>query len=122
MSARIDLDSLRGSRLLASLSLMVLGLALMAAIASPWVNPRSVQMVCTYAGMSFIVVDDKGEIARPTAPALDCPMCLPAALPPALLTVPSVAPQPLAQTAIAIARHAAQIRIQPPARGPPRPA
>lgn len=120
MTRCADLDRLRRSRPLAWLSLGALALALAAAIAAPWVNPKAVQEVCTYAGLSFIVVDDNGDVARPTASSLDCPLCLPAALPPpASPGLAWVPPPSLARTAIAKAEHAALIRWQPPARGPP---
>lgn len=121
MPARPALDRLRRSRSLACLSLLGLGLALMVAIASPWVNPRAVQVVCTYAGIHFVVVDERGEVAPPTPPALDCPLCLPlAALPPPTWGSPACEPpRPLAQTHIESAQLAALVGTRPPVRGPP---
>lgn len=97
-------------------------LSLGVAVASPIVNPQSIELVCASGGaMKLIVKNADGGADEVRGHTLDCPMCLPAGAPPALAQpepfVPSVlanALRPLAASHIA-GRTAAPL----PPRGPP---
>ena len=119
------LHTLRNSPWLAKLALLWFALTLGAAVASPMVNPQTVGVICTGAGMLKVVLNDDGSVATAstsdTAGALFCPLCLLGAAPP-LAPVDSVhAPQPLSlvRPYIPAAHIATSTAAPPPARGPP---
>ncbi|WKB53359.1 DUF2946 domain-containing protein [Eleftheria terrae] len=113
---------LRSSQL-ARLVLAWLALTLGLAIASPVLHPKAIDVVCSADGsMKLVIVGDDGE----TAPAsvhgtLDCPLCLPAAVPLPLATMALEPAQPLAHAVHrAYAAHIAALVGAPlPPRGPP---
>ena len=90
---------LRQARLLARLVLAWLLLSLGVAVASPLVQPQSMQLLCSPAsgGFKLITVDGDGAPVSDTH-HLDCPLCLPlsapppAWAPPATQAVPQSAP------------------------------
>lgn len=88
-------------------------------IASPLIEPTTVQMVCSM-GKKVVVVDSEGA-ATQDAPGLDCPLCAPFA-PTSPAWAPSFArPDALAHAlGPAVAAHLAWVTRSPlPARGPP---
>lgn len=91
------------------------------AIASPLVNPQSIEVICSGAGtIKLLVQTDDGTVEMGTM-GMDCPLCAtPAAPPPALATVP-VPRHPLAHALqpVEAARIAAATAAPLPARGPP---
>lgn len=92
------------------------------AIASPVVQPRSMQLVCTAAGSVKIVVQSDDGTRELGASHLDCPMCLLAGAPPPLaqpVAFPTVLPLGHAVQSIPSARIAAATAAPLPPRGPP---
>ncbi len=115
------MQTLRHTRFLARLVLVWFALALGVAIASPLVNPQSIELVCGSGGaMKLIVKSDDGSQAT-SSHTLDCPLCATVGAPPPLARVQAAPPSSLAQalrplTAAPIAsRSAAPL----PPRGPP---
>jgi hypothetical protein len=115
------MQALRRANFLARLVLAWFALTLGVAIASPLVNPRAMELVCSGAGALKLVVNSDGSTAPASGHTLDCPLCATFSAPPA--TAPAVvamalphgdfvAPAPASRTAV---RAAAPL----PARGPP---
>lgn len=90
------------------------------AIASPLVNPKGMDMVCSSAGMMKLVVqgDDDGVASSLT---MDCPLCAAIGAPPPAFNTTLTQPSPLAHVLQPIAAaHIAAITAPPlPSRGPP---
>ena len=79
------MQRLRNAPMLSRLVLAVFVLAVLTSLLTPLVVQRTLQVVCTEAGMLRLVVVDEATGAVASAhPALDCPMCLPALAPPAV--------------------------------------
>ena len=113
---------LRASTLLARLVLAWFALSLGVAVASPLVQPRALELVCTAgAGMQLVVLDGEGLPVAASHAALDCPACLGTTLPPPspAWDLPAVAPAPLAQHPFLTAHVAALVGAPLPPRGPP---
>lgn len=115
------MQTLRHARFLARLVLVWFALALGVAIASPLVNPQSIELVCASGGaMKLIVKSDDGSQAA-SSHTLDCPLCATVGAPPPLvrpkLLLPSAVARALRPTPAAyiVARTAAPL----PPRGPP---
>jgi len=97
-------------------------LSLGVAIASPVIQPQSMQFVCSAAGTIQVIVQTDGGARELGAGHLDCPMCmLTGAPPPAAQPVdlPKVLPLGHAVQPIPAARIAAATSAPLPARGPP---
>lgn len=97
-------------------------LTLGVAVASPVMQPQTLEMICTSGGvMQMVVIDDEGPVKAGPHHALDCPLCLVAAAPPLHLAVDFAQPQPLglAVQPLVAARIAALVGAPLPARGPP---
>ena len=116
------MNALRNAHLLARLVLVWFALSLGVAIASPLVKPQVMELICSGAGMTKLVLQsDDGGTSAPSA-TLDCPLCATGNAPPlptiALTAEPA---QPLAYVlqSIPAARIAALIAAPLPARGPP---
>ncbi|WCM87078.1 DUF2946 domain-containing protein [Acidovorax sp. NCPPB 3576] len=87
------MQSLRHVRLLARLILAWFVVSLGVAVAAPFVHPQRIEFVCSAGGELRWVVSGVGEDAAvPTGHGLECPLCLPTALPP-----PSIRAQAHAQ-------------------------
>lgn len=116
-----SLQPLRNARLVARLVLVWFALALGAAIASPLVQPKAMELVCSGAGaMKLLVkIDDGG--AAVSAHALDCPLCASLGAPPPVSRNDTPSAQPLAHVlrTIPAVRIAALTGAPLPARGPP---
>jgi hypothetical protein len=100
--------------------LAVFTLALGSAIASPLIQPTQLELLCSSAGMSkVIVINDQGESVE-EAHALDCTLCLPVSAPPPP-SFRSDFNSPLAHaTHLPVAARIAAHALPPlPARGPP---
>ena len=90
--------------------------------ASPFISPKTMELLCSTAGTAKLVVFDEQGQAQPTGQSsLDCPMCLAPMLP-----LPPVNPwappsQPLAHALPPLqAAHIAALGGAPlPPRGPP---
>lgn len=115
---------LRNSIPLARLVMVWFVLTLGCAVASPIVNPQSLQMLCSANGsMKVIVVDDNGQQVMANGQhGLDCPLCLSVNAPPPQQAAQFIAqPQPLGRALqpVVSARIAAIAGAPLPPRGPP---
>lgn len=117
------MSALRRARLLASFVLAWFALSLGVAVASPLVQPKPMEIVCSAAGASMLVVLTDDGAQAPAAGHLDCPLCLPTGAPPPALPLadlPTAQPLGHAVQSIPAARIAAATAAPLPARGPPR--
>ncbi len=114
------LQALRHAHQLTRFVLVWFALALGVAMASPLVSPRSIDMVCASGGVMKLVASADGDEA-PSSSAMDCPLCMSVAFPPAPLAQQAVKPSPLAHALQPIAAaHIASATAPPlPSRGPP---
>lgn len=91
------------------------------AIASPLVNPQSIEVICSGAGTIKLLVQTDDGTVEMGATDMDCPLCAtPGAPPPA--PAASILPRhPLAHAVqpVEAARIAAATAAPLPARGPP---
>jgi hypothetical protein len=100
-------------------------LSIGAAVASPMVNPRAVELVCSASGgMKVLIKTDDGnreEAGTGVGHTLDCPMCASLAAPPPAITTTAEPYQPLsyALRSVPAAVLAARTAAPPPGRGPP---
>ena len=112
------MQRLRQARFLARLVLAWFALSIGVAVASPIVQPKAVQLVCSGGQMKLMVQGDADEpVASHT---LDCPLCASLDAPPPPRST-AVVEQPLSHAvqAIPAARLAARVSAPLPARGPP---
>ena len=96
-------------------------LTLGAASAAPVVHAGDMQQVCSDGGVKLVMVERDGAASHGKAHVLDCPLCLPAAVPPAVIAPGGPVPQPVlgaAQVGIAVHLTASPGAPLPP-RGPP---
>ncbi|MBS0292424.1 MAG: hypothetical protein JSS01_07890 [Proteobacteria bacterium] len=108
--------------ILGRLVLAWFALSLGAAIASPLVNPRAVELVCSSTGVMKVVAKTDDGTQETGATHLDCPMCMPLAAPPPVAvggTVPPPSCLSCALRPVSAARIAAATAAPLPARGPP---
>jgi hypothetical protein len=96
-------------------------MAAVAAVASPLVQPRAMELACSGAGHSVLLEQTPDGLQPADTPALDCPLCLPADMPPpAVARAAAVRPRALRAMPHAPWRMAAPLsRHRPPARAPP---
>jgi hypothetical protein len=112
---------LRQSHLITRFALAWFALFICVAAASPLINPQSMEMVCSGAGVMKLVVQGDDGAGEASAHMLDCSLCGAVdALPPITQTLPALE-QPLAYALQSIpqARIAALTGAPLPARGPP---
>ncbi|GKT24893.1 DUF2946 domain-containing protein [Acidovorax sp. SUPP3334] len=108
--------------MLARLILAWLVLTLGIAVASPLVQPKAMELICSDGGSAKLVfVDDSGEAEQGAHHGLDCSLCLPAALPLTLGHYELVLPQPSvnARYPFVSAHITALLGAPLPPRGPP---
>jgi len=116
------MSALRRARLLASFVLAWFALSLGVAVASPLVQPKAMEIVCSAAGATMLVAMTDDGAQAPATGHLDCPLCLPAGAPPPALPLnrlPTLQPLGHAVQSIPAARIAAATAAPLPARGPP---
>ena len=118
------MHTFRSSLTLVRLVLAWFVLTLGVANAAPLLHPVTLTIVCSESGARMVMVDDDGApaAAHGSGHTLDCPMCLPAALPPGF-AAQAFAPAPAQACAIhpfASAHIAALVGAPLPPRGPPR--
>ena len=93
------------------------------AIASPLVNPKGIDMVCSSGGTMKMVVQGQGDAdhAKASSLTMDCPLCVAVSAPPPVFNTTLTQPSPLAHaTQPTVAAHIAAITAPPlPSRGPP---
>lgn len=112
---------LRTSSMLVRTVLAWFVLTLGAASAAPMAQAATMALVCSDGGVKLVLVEHEGGAARAHGHTLDCPLCLPAAILPAL--APPCAPLPPAAAAAPAMAPASHLAVRPgaplPARGPP---
>lgn len=96
-------------------------LALGVAVASPLVQPRAMEVVCSGAGAARILIHADQGLVELGTPGLDCPLCLLAG--PAPADASSLLSAPVTWLRLAVppvpALHLVAQATPPPARGPP---
>jgi hypothetical protein len=114
------MQALRNASFLARLVLAWFALFIGVAVASPMVNPVSVDLVCTASGGAKLMI--KGDAGDKAAGhSLDCPLCVSGGAPPPIESIAAVYEPALAHVlqSIPAARIAALMAAPLPARGPP---
>jgi hypothetical protein len=97
-------------------------LSLGVAVASPVVNPRAMELVCSAAGAVKVIVQTDDGAQEMGAFHMDCPLCVLTGAPPPtapLADVPTIQPLARVVQSIPAARIAAVTAAPLPARGPP---
>ena len=114
------MNRLRNALQLTRFVLVWFALSVGVAIASPLVNPKGIDMVCSSGGTMKMVVqgEDDGAVSSLT---MDCPLCAAVSAPPPEFNTTLTQPSPLAHATQPIAAaHIAAITAPPlPSRGPP---
>ncbi|MEO7549378.1 MAG: DUF2946 family protein [Ramlibacter sp.] len=116
------MQALRNASFLDRLVLAWFALSIGVAVASPLVNPQSIELLCSGSGtMKVLVKSADGTPVPTTHTAMDCPLCATVGAPPpaAFDTAPLVHPLALAVQPIPAAHVAARSAAPLPARGPP---
>ena len=115
------MQTLRHAHLLARLVLVWFVLSLGVAVASPMVQPQSMQLVCAASGALKLVSTSADGSMAPTWHTLDCSLCVAVAPPPSPLVLLVAPPYPLAFALgrLPAARIAAKAGATLPPRGPP---
>lgn len=116
------MSTLRHSRSIVSVLLVWFVMSLGAAVASPWVQPKAMQIVCTSAGAVKVIVQTDGGAQELGAGQMDCPLCALSGGPPPpaqRINLPNVLPLERAVESTPAARLAAATAAPLPARGPP---
>lgn len=115
------MQALRHARFLARLVLAWFVLALGVAIASPLVQPQSLELICATGGAMKLIVKNADGTAQERGHTLDCPLCATVAAPPPVLTPVVLVPSSLAHALqpVAAAHIAARTAAPLPPRGPP---
>ena len=109
------------ARLIARWVLMWFALSLGAAIASPMVNPRMTEMVCTSTGLMTLVTQASDDASEWVTLSLDCPLCANLGAPPPTLEWGAEPPFELAFSLLPleVARITSLLRGPWQARAPP---
>ena len=91
------------------------------AIASPMVQPKAMDMVCTSTGSMKLVAQGDEDSSTFASPTLDCPLCATTCAPPPALMTALTQPSPLSHALLpTVAAHIASLTAPPlPSRGPP---
>jgi hypothetical protein len=116
------MQTLRNAHHLARFVLVWFALSMGVAIASPLVQPKGMQLVCSAAGAISIQFDQgDGDLSSAQANTLDCPLCAAVGAPPPQASLQVLAPMGLT--------YALQLSADPqsthraaapfPPRGPP---
>jgi hypothetical protein len=114
-------SSVRGARLLARAVLAWFVLSIGAAVASPVVHPRALELVCTGGGaIKLVALGEDGAAPAPIGHA-DCPLCnTHGAPPPALRMDLRLQPPAAGASFVASLGHGTSLdALPPPARAPP---
>ena len=115
------MQTLRHAHILARLLLVWFVLSLGVAVASPLLQPQSLQLVCAASGAMKLVINSADGSEAPKLHTLDCSLCIAVAPPPSLLVATVAPPHPLAFALgrLSAARIAAKTGAPLPPRGPP---
>jgi hypothetical protein len=116
------MQTLRNAHLIARFVLVWFALSIGVAIASPMVNPQSVQLACSGTGsMKVISVDAAGKSTPTVHHTLDCPLCASFSAPPLLEIIgfKALAPRNFLISVQDVGGFTPVLATPPPARGPP---
>jgi hypothetical protein len=116
------MQTLRSAHLIARFVLVWFALSIGVAIASPMVNPQSLQLICSGSGsMKVVSIDASGKATTTTSHTLDCPLCASISAPPPLEIIgfSAVAPRTFSAPVQDTGRFTPVLATPPPARGPP---
>lgn len=115
------MSSARQLRRIACLALAWFMLSIGVAVASPLVQPRGMELVCSGAGVMKLLVKNPDGSSSQAGHSLDCPLCASVAPPPPRVFAPVPPPLPLAYALRPVVRAiiAARTAAPPPGRGPP---
>jgi len=91
------------------------------AIASPMVQPKAMDMVCSSTGSMKLVAQGDEDSSTFASPTLDCPLCATTCAPPPALNTSLTQPSPFSHALLpTVATHIASRKAPPlPSRGPP---
>jgi len=91
------------------------------AIASPMVQSKAMDMVCTSTGSMKLVVQGDDDGGKSASPTLDCPLCANMIAPPLAINTSLTHASPLSHALLPhVAAHIASLTAPPlPSRGPP---
>ena len=91
------------------------------AIASPMVQPKAMDMVCTSTGSMKLVHQGDEDSSTFASPTLDCPLCVIICAPPPAFNTTLTQASPLSHALLpTVAAHIASLTAPPmPSRGPP---
>ena len=114
------MQSLRHATQIIRLVLVWFALSVGVAVASPVLNPKSMDVVCTGTGVMKLVVQGDDDSAA-SVKTMDCPLCTSITAPPPEFNTSLTQPSPLAHAVQPIAAaHIAAVTAPPlPSRGPP---
>jgi hypothetical protein len=114
------MQMLRHSLHITRLVLVWFALSVGVAIASPVLNPKGVDMVCTGTGMMKLVVQGDDD-STTSVKTMDCPLCAGIGAPPPEFNTSLTQPSPLSFALLPIeaARIASATAPPLPSRGPP---
>ncbi len=112
---------LRSARTVARLVLAWFVLSLGVAVASPMVNPKAMQLICSASGSVKLLVQSDDGLTEVASHTLDCPLCAASGSPPPAVRTAAEPVQPLSHALRPLpAAHMAWRTAAPlPARGPP---
>ena len=115
------MQTLRSAQLLARLVLVWFALSLGAAIVSPLVQPRAMELVCSAGGAVKLLLKNEDGAGERSALSPDCSLCNAPAAPPPVAGPAAEPPQPLSHVLgrLPAARIAWLTAAPLPARGPP---
>lgn len=116
------MQTIRNSRWMTNLVLVWFALLVSSSIATTYIKPGSLQMVCSGSGvMKLLDTSDNQESNQKSPHAMDCPLCISVIAPPCVLQNSFEKPSPLAFALRPIAAaHIAFATAPPlPSRGPP---
>jgi hypothetical protein len=96
-------------------------LSLGIAAASPWVSPKTMDLVCTSGGFVKVVISDNDGTVQAPVHTMDCALCMVVGIPPSLVSSQHIKPSSLSHALqpIAAAHIAAATAPPLPSRGPP---
>jgi hypothetical protein len=113
------MQTLRHMTRQARLVLAVFLLSLGAAIAAPAVTPQRLEMVCAGGVFKLVLPEGAGVSSAPSA--LDCPLCVPAGVPPVMCVLAAFSGWDRDRLPLQRDGHrgGCQSAMPPPARAPP---
>lgn len=101
--------------------LLWFALSIGVAIASPIIKPQAMELICTSAGATKLLVKTDEGVKEVSGHTLDCPLCINLSAPPPVARLTAETAQPLGYVlqSIPAAHVAARTAAPLPARGPP---